>query len=199
VATTPPDAVDMPESWQQIEQQIDGFRDQTLAPVEIAVQVMVDGPAQGHATQVAEMLLAAETWMAEHNPKRAADLLLPYLEREDMLSPAPGLYLLTLYRTLEDEDRIQGVKAQLQAWFPEEVDQWSAGAQGRRTIADFPNVQAMIDTLRDSNALLSYLKGLLLAPEPFDFSTYRDIVRAIGIAAEAVTSKEIPSMSLDFH
>lgn len=199
VATTPPEAVDMPASWQQIEQQIDGLRDQPLAPPEMSMQVMVDGPAQSHATQVADMLLAAETWMAEHNPKRAADLLLPYLEREDMLSPAPGLYLLTLYRTLEDEDRIEAVKARLLAFFPEEVHQWSTGAQGRRTIADFPEVQAMVDTLGDSTALLSYLKGLLLAPEAFDFSTYRDIVRAIGIEAEAARSNEISSMTLDFH
>jgi hypothetical protein len=145
------------------------------------------------------MLLAAETWMAEHNPKRAADLLQPYLEREDMLSPAPGLYLLTLYRTLEDDERIQALKAQLQPWFPEEVSQWSAGAQGRRTIVDFPGVQAMIDALKDSTALPSYLRGLLLAPEPFDFSTYREIVRAIGIADEAVKRDESSSMTLDFH
>ncbi|MFS0754821.1 hypothetical protein ABC383_09020 [Noviherbaspirillum sp. 1P10PC] len=199
VATTPPEAVDMPASWQLIEQQIDGLRDQPRAPAEMAVQVMADGPAQSHATQVADMLLAAESWMAEHNPKRAADLLQPYLEREDMLSPAPGLYLLTLYRTLEDEGRIQAVKTQLQAWFPEEVSQWSAGAQGRRTIADFPGVQAMIDTLKGSDALPSYLRGLLLAPEPFDFSTYREIVRAIGIADEAVKTAEISTMTLDFH
>lgn len=199
VATTPPDAVDMPASWQLIEQQIDGLRVQTQVTAEMAVQAMVNGPAQSHATQVADMLLAAESWMAEHNPKRAADLLQPYLEREDMLSPAPGLYLLTLYRTLDDENRIQAVRAQLQPWFPEEVSQWSAGGQGRRTIADFPNVHAMIDTLQDSNALLSYLRGLLLAPQPFDFSTYREIVRAIGIAAEALKADEISSMTLDFH
>lgn len=199
VATTPPDAIDMPASWQLIEQQIDGLRDETRVPAEMAVQVMADGPAQSHAAQVADMLLAAESWMAEHNPKRAADLLQPYLEREDMLSPAPGLYLLTLYRTMEDEDRIQAVKAQLQPWFPGEVSQWSAGAEGRRTIADFPSVQAMIDTLKDSGALPSYLRGLLLAPEPFDFSTYREIVRAIGIADVAVKTDGISSMTLDFH
>jgi hypothetical protein len=199
VGTTPPDAFDMPASWQLIEQQIDRLHDQAPDPAGMAVQVMVDGPAQSHATQVADMLLAAETWMAEHNPKRAADLLQPYLDREDMLSPAPGLYLLTLYRTLEDEGCIQAVKAQLQAWFPEEVSQWSAGPQGRRAIADFPDVQAMIDTLKDSDALLFYLRGLLLAPQPFDFSTYREIVHAIAIAGEAIKTEGISAMTVDFH
>ena len=199
VATTPPDAFDTPASWQLIEQQIDRLRDQAPDPAGMAVKVMMDGSAQSHAMQVADMLLAAETWMAEHNPKRAADLLQPYLDREDMLSPAPGLYLLTLYRTLEDEGRIQAAKAQLQGWFPEEVSHWSAGAQERRAIADFPDVQAMIDTLKDSDALLSYLRGLLLAPQPFDFSTYREIVHAIGIASEAVKTEEISAMTLDFH
>jgi pilus assembly protein FimV len=199
VATTPPHNLDMPESWQLIEQQIDGLRDEPRVPGEMAVQVMVEGPAQSHATQVADMLLAAETWMAEHNPQRAADLLQPYLEREDMLSPAPGLYLLMLYRTLEDDDRIQAVKAQLQPWFPDEVSQWSPGTQGRRSIADFAHIQGMVNTLRDSDALLPYLKGLLLAPEPFDFSAYRDIVRAIGIASETVKTDETSSMTLDFH
>ncbi|HEX8884967.1 MAG TPA: hypothetical protein VF797_10795, partial [Noviherbaspirillum sp.] len=199
VATTRPDAVDMPASWQLIEQQIDGLRDEAPASAGMAVQVMVDGPAQNHAMQVADMLLAAEAWMAEHNPKRAADLLQPYMDREDMLSPAPGLYLLALYRTLEDDDRIHAVKTQLQTWFPAEASQWGAGPQERRTIADFPEVHAMIDTLKDSNVLLSYLRGLLLAPEPFDFSTYREIVRAIGIAVEAVKTGEISAMTLDFH
>lgn len=199
MATTPPVAIDMPTSWQLIEQQIDGLRDQAPATAELAAQVMVDGSAQSHAMQVADMLLAAEVWMAEHNPKRAADLLQPYMDREDMLSPAPGLYLLTLYRTLEDDDRIQAVKAQLQTRFPAEFSQWSAGGQERRSIADFPDVHAMIDTLKDSNALLSYLRGLLLAPEPFTFSTYREIVRAVGIAVEAVKTDEISAMTLDFH
>jgi pilus assembly protein FimV len=90
-------------------------------------------------------------------------------------------------------------KAQLEPGFPAEVGQWSAGAQARRSITDFPEVQAMVDTLEGSDALLAYLKGLLLAPEPFDFSTYRDIVRAIGLAAEARKKDEITSMSLDFH
>jgi pilus assembly protein FimV len=199
VATTPPRNLDMPGSWQLIEQQIDGLRDEPRVPDGMAVQVMVDGPAQSHATQVADMLLAAETWMAEHNPKRAADLLQPYLEREDMLSPAPGLYLLMLYRTLEDEDRIQAVKAQLQPWFPDEVSQWSAGTPGRRSIAEFPHVQGMLNTLKGSDALLPYLRGLLLAPEPFDFSAYREIVRAIGVASQTVKTDETSSMTLDFH
>jgi hypothetical protein len=199
VATMPSDAVDMPASWQLIEQQIDGLRDQAPASAGMAVQAMVDGPAQSHAMEVANMLLAAETWMAEHNPKRAADLLQRYMDREDMLSPAPGLYLLPLYRTLEDDDRILAVKTQLQAWFPAEASQWGAGPQERRTIADFPDVDAMIDTLKDSNVLLSYLRGLLLAPQPFDFSTDREIVRAIGIALETVKTDEMSAMTLDFH
>lgn len=199
VATSPPQALDMPASWQLIEQQINGLRGQTAVPDDLAMPLMADGAAQSHATEVADMLLAAESWMAEHNPKRAADLLQPYLEREDMLSPAPGLYLLTLYRTLADDARIQTIKAQLEPCFPAEVGQWSAGAQTRHTMADFPEVQEMADTLKDSQALLPYLKGLLLAPQPFDFSTYRDIVRSIGLAAEVRKKDEIASMSLDFH
>ena len=57
----------------------------------------------------------------------------------------------------------------------------------------------MVNTLKGSDALLPYLRGLLLAPEPFDFSAYREIVRAIGIASETVKTDETSSMTLDFH
>lgn len=195
VATSAPAAIAMPDSWQLIERQIDNLRSHEAAPAGIAVQAMVEGAAQEHATQVADMLLAAENWMAEHQPGRAAELLLPYLEREDMLSPAPGLYLLALYRTLDDHAGMQAVKAQLEPCFPAEVAHWNAGTLARRSMADYPQVQSMLDTLGESGALLPYLKGLLLAPEPFDFAVYREIVRAIDIAA----ARPQEEMTIDFH
>jgi hypothetical protein len=69
----------------------------------------------------------------------------------------------------------------------------------RRSMADFPLVHAVVDTLVDSDKLLPYLNSLLLAPEQFDFSTYRDIVRAIGLAREMKQESDMQSMSLDFQ
>ena len=196
-ATSAPQAIELPDSWLAIEQQIGDLRNQQPDPSGLAVHSLLEGPAQDHASEVAGMLLTAENWMSEHNPLRAAEVLRSYLEREDMLSPAPGLYLMALYQTVGDQERLKTVQARLEQYFPEEAAYWLT-SKPRLGIADFPEVRAMVDTLGHSSALLPYLNGLLLAPEKFDFSAYRDIVRAIGIAMETAQTREMQSMSLDF-
>jgi len=163
-----------------------------------ALAVTDDG-TQAHAAEVAGMLLAAESWMAEHNPMRAAEVLRPYLDRGDMQSPAPILYLLSLYRTMHDKGQVATALAQLQQAFPAEAAAWSSDSQPGRGMADFPAVHAVVDSLSDTDKLLPYLNSLLLAPEPFDFFTYRDIVRAIGQANEVKRESDMPLMSLDFQ
>ena len=195
VATSPPEQIDIPESWLLIENRIEEMR---VQPSENA-WLALDGKAQAHAADVASMLLAAEDWMAEHNPLRAAELLRPYLEREDMRSPAPGLYLLSLYRTTDDQVRIQSVEAHLKQHFPAEAANWRDTTQPRRSIADFPVVHAVVDSLSETDKLLPYLNSLLLAPEQFDFSTYREIVRAIRLVTETKQQSEMHAMSLDFQ
>jgi hypothetical protein len=66
-------------------------------------------------------------------------------------------------------------------------------------MADFPAVHAVVDSLSNTDKLLPYLNSLLLAPEPFDFFTYRDIVRAIGQANEVKRESDMPLMSIDFQ
>jgi hypothetical protein len=160
---------------------------------------VTDDVTQAHAAEVAGMLLAAESWMAEHNPMRAAEVLRPYLDRSDMQSPAPILYLLSLYRTMHDKGQIATALAQLQQAFPAEAAAWSSDSQPGRSMVDFPAVHAVVDSLSNTDKLLPYLNSLLLAPEPFDFFTYRDIVRAIGQANEVKRESDMPLMSIDFQ
>jgi hypothetical protein len=195
VATSPPEQIDIPESWLLIENRLEEMR---VQPSENA-WLALDGKAQAHAADMASLLLAAEDWMAEHNPLRAAELLRPYLEREDMRSPAPGLYLLSLYRTTDDQVRIQSVEAHLKQHVPAEAANWRDTTQPRRSIADFPVVHAVVDSLSETDKLLPYLNSLLLAPEQFDFSTYREIVRAIRLVTETKQQSEMHAMSLDFQ
>ena len=200
----PPETLQMPDSWLTLENTVETTgenpaRASDAASVAPALPY-TDDARQVHAAEVADMLLAAESWMAEHNPLRAAEVLRPYLDRDDVLSPAPGLYLLSLYRTMDDKGQIATVLAQLQPDFPAQTAAWSSpGPQVRRSMADFPAVHAVVDSLSDSDKLLPYLNSLLLAPEPFDFSTYRDIVRAIGLAREMQQENGLQSMSLDFQ
>lgn len=201
VSSSPPESIQMPDSWLTIQDQVEDIDKQasqaaSLPPASVAT---ADDDAQAHATEVAGMLLAAEGWMAEHNPLRAAEVLRPYLDRYDMQSPAPGLYLLSLYRTMDNKEQILLVLAQLQQHFPEKAAEWSSTSQSRRSMADFPLVHAVVDSLVDTDKLLPYLNSLLLAPEQFDFSTYRDIVRAIGLAKEMKQESDMQSMSLDFQ
>lgn len=205
VSTSPPQSLQLPESWLTIENQLEELHQQApqagaspLPPMPPMLPV-TDDDAQAHAAEVAGMLLAAESWMAEHNPLRAAEVLRDYLDREDMRSPAPGLYLLSLYRTMENQEQILAVLAQLQRAFPAEAAGWGNAAQPRRSIADFPLVHSAVDSLSNSDELLPYLNSLLLAPEPFDFSTYREIVRAIGLANEMKQENDLNSMSFDFQ
>ena len=200
VSSSPPESLDMPASWFAISHQAgneNGPAPHAGAPLpDPATSTDV---AHAHAAEVAGMLLAAENWMAEHNPLRAAEVLRPYLDREDIQSPAPGLYLLSLYRTMDDKGQIATVLAQMEQDFPAAAAAWSSPGQARRSMADFPAVHAAVDSLSDSDKLLPYLNSLLLAPEPFDFSTYRDIVRAIGLANEMKAESGVQPMSLDFQ
>jgi hypothetical protein len=200
VSSSPPESLQLPDSWLTIEDQGENIDKQAVQATSLPPPTAAaDDNAQVHAAEVAGMLLAAEGWMAEHNPLRAAEVLRPYLDRDDMQSPAPGLYLLSLYRTMDNKEQILSVLAQLQQHFPEKAAEWSSTGQSRRSMADFPLVHAVVDTLVDSDKLLPYLNSLLLAPEQFDFSTYRDIVRAIGLAREMKQESDMQSMSLDFQ
>ena len=200
VSSIPPESLELPASWLTIPDHVGKIEDQAplAAPLPLALSAPDDN-APAHAAEVAGMLLAAEGWMAEHNPLRAAEVLRPYIDRADMLSPAPGLYLLSLYRTMDDKDHIRSVLAQLQQRFPGKAAEWGSNSQSRRSMADFPLVHAVVDSLSDTDKLLPYLNSLLLAPEQFDFSTYRDIVRAIGLAKEMEQESDMQSMSLDFQ
>lgn len=200
VSSSPPESLDMPASWFAISHQA-GNRSEhaSHAGHPLPDPAVARDVAQAHAAEVAGMLLAAENWMAEHNLLRAAEVLRPYLDREDVQSPAPGLYLLSLYRTMDDKGQIATVLAQMEQNFPAAAAAWSSPGQARRSMADFPAVHAAVDSLSDSDKLLPYLNSLLLAPEPFDFSTYRDIVRAIGLANDMKAESDAQSMSLDFQ
>lgn len=195
VATSAPEQIDIPDSWLLVQNSVEEVR-------EVAVEnawITPPGKAQAHAADVSSLLLAAEDWMAEHSPLRAAELLRPYLERDDIRSPAPGLYLLSLYRTMDDQAQIRHVEAHLKQYFPAQAADWRDTTQPRRSIADFPAVYAVVDSLSGTDELLPYLHSLLLAPEQFDFSTYRDIVRAIRVTSELKQQSEMHAMSLDFQ
>jgi hypothetical protein len=200
VSSTPPEPLHLSDSWFTLESHAEDNTGQASQPGTPALALpSTDDNAQAHAAEVAGLLAAAESWMAEHNPLRAVEVLRPYLDRAEMQSPAPALYLLSLYRTMDDKGQMATVLAQLQQDFPVEAAAWGDPAQPRRSMADFPLVHAVVDSLSDSDKLLPYLDSLLLAPEHFDFSTYREIVRAIGLANEMKQESEMQSMSLDFR
>lgn len=200
VFSGPPESLQLLQSWLHAENRLEDAGEQALQAAKLPLALSApDDNAPAHAAEVAGMLLAAESWMAEHKPLRAAEMLRPYLERDEMRSPAPALYLLSLYRTVDDKGQIAAVLAQLQQTFPAQATAWSNINQTRRSMADFPAMHAVVDSLSDTDKLLPYLNSLLLAPEPFDFATYRDIVRAIRLASEMTPENAMQSMSLDFQ
>ena len=200
VSSAPPEPLQLSDSW--FTPDTHAVNCDAQAPQSGTLPLILtatDEQAQAHAAEVAGLLMAAESWMAEHNPLRAVEVLRPYLDNAGMLSPAPALYLLSLYRTMDDKGKVATVLAQLQQHFPAEAAAWGGPAQSRRSMANFPLVHAAVDSLSDSDKLLPYLNSLLLAPEQFDFSTYREIVRAIGLANDMKQESDMQSMSLDFQ
>lgn len=199
VSSTPPQSLQLPDSWLALEKQIEETRDGAPRAADLPPTLpTADDKAHAHAAEVAGMLLTAEDWMAEHNPMRAAEVLRPYLDRDGMQSPAPGLYLLSLYRTMDNNEQINAVLAQMQQHFPAEAADWANISRSRCSVADFPLVHFAVDSLSDTDKLLPYLNSLLLAPERFDFSTYREIVRAIGLAKTMQQEGDMQTVSLDF-
>lgn len=145
------------------------------------------------AADVAGILCDAEHWIIKQDPASAIAALEPY-SRGEPLSPAPGLYLLELYRAMGNETAYTQVSARLTATFtvlvPGWTDDWIPEAC---TISAFPAIREAIDTLQGSPELLPLLQGLLLVDDSrFDFHVYRDIVHAIMRALEPPTAVLVP-------
>lgn len=156
---------------------------------------------QAHAAQVAQLLLAVEAWMADHNPLRAIGLLEPYCASAPATTPAPALYLLELYRIIGEENKYRGLSERIAERFQLAVPGWEIRslALPRQSIADFPDISGNIAALHGSDRLLPYLQCLLLGEAHFDFSTYRDIMQRIAELTDLQPERDIADMSLDFH
>jgi hypothetical protein len=153
------------------------------------------------AARVADLLLAAEAWMADYNPLRAIALLEPACAQERQASPAPMLYLLELYRIVGDEEKCRALEERCAAQFP------LAGNGGKaawptdgfqQNLSDFPEILADVENLRGAG-LQTYLQGLLLRQDGFAFPVYRDIMRRLAEAVESRQERDIADFSLDFH
>lgn len=161
-------------------------------------------PAAGEeepAARVAELLLAAEAWMADYNPLRAIALLEPACAQEDLVSPAPMLYLLELYRIVGDEEKLRTLEERRASQFPLADNVGKAALPADRmqqNLSEFPEILADIENLRGAG-LQTYLQGLLLRQDGFAFPVYRDIMRRLAEAVEARQERDIAEFSLDFH
>jgi hypothetical protein len=169
-----------------------------LDPEEPAVAAAAE---EEPAARVAELLLAAEAWMADYNPLRAIALLEPACAQEDLVSPAPMLYLLELYRIVGDEEKLRTLEERRASQFPLADNAGKAALPAERmqqNLSEFPEILADIENLRGAG-LQTYLQGLLLRQDGFAFPVYRDIMRRLAEAVEARQERDIAEFSLDFH
>lgn len=153
------------------------------------------------AARISELLLAAETWMDDHNPLRAIAMLEPACAREEQVSPAPLRYLLELYRIVGEDEKFRTTQEAFAAQFPLALTDVSASWTqefARQRLSDYPEILADLENLRNGTGLLPYLQKLLLRREGFDLPVYREILRRIAEASEMRQERDIVDMSLGF-
>lgn len=158
----------------------------------------LDAEMAQFAADVAGILCNAEHWMAEQDPQAAIQALEPYCDGP-ALSPAPALYLLELFRALENEAAYAEVREHVKQTFAVAAPEWTVDwMQQARTIETFPAIRQAINDLAGGPELLPFLQGLLLVDDSrFDFNVYRNIVREIiDAVAPPALAASVPAVAV---
>lgn len=133
----------------------------------------------------------AEFWVSINNPKRAIEILEPQSLDQELTMPVTLLYLLDLYRLIDDEDKYTKLSARVKQKFNicipkfgETVDQSKL-----KNLEDYEHITSRCCAFWNTNYILPYLESLLIddregARIGFDLSVYRDILFLISICKE---------------
>lgn len=159
-----------------------------------------------YSAEVSSAVQEAETWMSEHNPRKAMEIFERFMVPGEPLLAAPTLYLLDLYRLTSEDEKYADLQARAEQQFRlsappvavessgddlgfPSIDDHGVGvnAHAGRGLEGYPDIQKAINTLWHDDHIIIYLENLLIKyREGFDLSVYREIAWTISLARERV-------------
>ncbi|MBI3711811.1 MAG: hypothetical protein HY253_02450 [Burkholderiales bacterium] len=141
--------------------------------------------------EISDVTQEAEFWISMNDPQRAIEILAAQERVEHPDSPVPWLFLLDLYRTVEDREKYEQLRQRFISFFNANIPEYEADLSTLvyRHLDDFPHILEKICALWGGVGALPYLESLLIddrngARSGFDLPVYRDLLMLIGIAKD---------------
>lgn len=141
--------------------------------------------------EISDVTQEAEFWISMNDPQRAIEILQQQEELESPESPLPWLFLLDLYRTVNNKERYDRLRERFKTIFNAKVPLFEdeINMDQERHIDSFTHLMDRIISLWFTGDVIPYLEALLVDDregkrEGFELPVYRDILMLLGVAHE---------------
>ncbi|MGZ5817433.1 MAG: FimV/HubP-related protein [Burkholderiaceae bacterium] len=141
--------------------------------------------------EISDAMEEAEFWMSLRDPQRAISVLEQFGDVERPKSPMAWLYLLKLYREVDDRSRFDALLQRFKSHFNTKAPEWDAKADemSGKGLEDYPHLVNQICILWGNGQVARYLEDLLFnnrsgQREGFDLPVYLDLIMLANIAYE---------------
>jgi hypothetical protein len=138
----------------------------------------------------------AEFFVVLGQDEAAVDLLMGHLRSTGGASPLPYLKLLEIYHRRGDQTSYERMRRRFNDRFNATAPEWASGLHSGRSLQDYPDVMAAIEsTWRRPAEAMATLEPLLFrtdAQDLFDLPAYRDVLFLFTLARDL---KEMPQES----
>ncbi|MFA9275956.1 MAG: FimV family protein [Candidatus Aquirickettsiella gammari] len=153
--------------------------------------------------EISDVTQEAEFWISMNDPQRAIEILSAQEQLEHPDSPVPWLFLLDLYRTVNDQVKYDRLRDRFIVFFNANIPEFDDDLSQipNRQLEDFPHLIKIISDAWGGNNIIPYLESLLVDDREgkragFDLPVYRDILMLLGIAHELDKIKAIEGSAL---
>lgn len=141
--------------------------------------------------EISDVTQEAEFWMSVNDPHRAIEILDSQAKLERPDSPLPWLYLLDLYRIINDREKYDELRTRFSAIFNAYIPDFDSttSSEPQRHVDDMPHLMGKICDVWNSEEIVPFLQSLLIDDREgkrvgFELSVYKDLLMLIAIANE---------------
>ena len=141
--------------------------------------------------EISDVTQEAEFWMSVNDPHRAIEILDSQARLEYPDSPLPWLYLLDLYRIINDKEKYDELRARFSKIFNAHIPDFDSTTNvgSQRHVDDMPHLMGKICDLWNMPEVVPFLQSLLVDDREgqrvgFELSVYKDLLMLIAIANE---------------
>ena len=149
--------------------------------------------------EISDVTQEAEFWMSVNDPHRAIEILEPQGMDDNPDSPVPWLYLLDLYKLVDNKVKFDLLKNRFKTKFNAHIPLFEEILETKniRHLEDYHHLVEKLCGVWFTNDALPFLESLLVDDRAgervgFELPVYRDILLLIAIANELERSHALP-------